>query len=159
MGFQCHASVALLPRNKPSNHCTRNWVGLEVSQDGCGISPTPGFEPKDMCSRSVTCGTNTYLVCPSWVLTLYHVLGDNCFGGSCCFHYQGRRWRQQIFPRSWKPPNITQGVIMQVTTIRTFTDLTLPTSQNPTLHVTSIIELTYKKQKQEKLRCNHVFVL
>jgi len=105
---QRHTSVGLPRRNKPGNQCTGSWLGLAVSQFSGGTSPLPpGFKPKTKRSRSVTYGTNMYLVLPSWFLTLRHHLGDNRFGGACCFHFQGRRWRQQILPRSRKPPNTT----------------------------------------------------
>jgi hypothetical protein len=156
---QRYASVGLPRRNKPSNHCTRRWLGLAVSQDGGGNSPLPpGFEPKATRSRSVTYGTNTYLVLPSRFLTLCHLLGDNRFGGTCCFHFQGTRWRQQILPRSWKPPNTTHGVIMQVTTTQIFTDLTnaKPRKSHAKRNFNNVTDL--HKQQHKSLHYNHILV-
>ena len=152
---QRHASVGLPRTNKPGNHRTRSWLGLAVSQDGGGNSPLPpGFEPKTTRSRAVTYGTNTYLVLPSWFLTLRRSLGDNRSGGTWCFHFQGRTWRQQILPSSWRPPNTTHGVIKQVTTIQIFTDWTnaKPGKSHAKRNFNNGLDL--HRQQQESLRYN-----
>jgi hypothetical protein len=154
---QRHASVGLPRRHKPGNHCTRSWLGLAVSQDGEGNSPLPrGFEHKATRSRVVTYGTNTNLVLPPWFLTLRHRLGDNRSGGTWCFHFEGRTWRQQILPSRWKPPNTTHGVTMQVTTIQIFTDWTNVKlgKSHAKRNFNNVTDL--HRQQQERLRYNHI---
>ena len=38
VGGQRHAPAALLPRKRPSTHCTGGWLGPRVGLDGCGKS-------------------------------------------------------------------------------------------------------------------------
>ena len=46
MRGQCHSLAALYPRERPSTHCTRGWVGPRASLDRYGKShPPPGFDP------------------------------------------------------------------------------------------------------------------
>ena len=45
VGGQGHAPAALPPGKRPGTHCTGGWVGPRAGMDGCGKSPSPGFDP------------------------------------------------------------------------------------------------------------------